>query len=254
MTGDGVNDAPALKQAEVGIAVSSATDVAKAAASLVLTTPGLLDILAAIETSRRVYQRMHTYTLNKIIKTIQVSVFLTLSFFLTKHFVVTPTLIVLLLFANDFLTMSLAADNTVASPTPDRWRVKPLVRAALAVAAVLLLEAFLVLWLMLVVFHQSLAQVQTLVFLMLVFSGQTTIYVIRTPGFCWSSRPGATLLIASLGDLLVVSGLAIFGILMAPVFPQLVGLTLALALAFLLVLDQGKHLVPRYRARLEHAR
>lgn len=249
MTGDGVNDAPALKQAEVGIAVSSATDVAKAAASIVLTTPGLLDILAAIETSRRVYQRMHTYTLNKIIKTIQVTGFLTLSFFLTRHFVATPALIVLLLFANDFVTMSLAADNVTPSPTPERWQVGHLVRSALALAAVLLLEAFLVLWLMSSVFHQELIQVQTLVFLMLVFSGQTTIYVVRTPGFFWSSRPGTTLLVASLGDLLVVSGLAAFGILMAPVSPLLIGITLVLALAFMVLLDQGKRLAPVGHAR-----
>ena len=217
MTGDGVNDAPALKQAEVGIAVSSATDVAKAAASIVLTAPGLLDILAAVETSRRVYQRMHTYTLNKIIKTIQVAGFLTLSFFITHHFVITPTLIVLLLFANDFVTMSIAADHAMPNPTPDRWQVGQLVISALALATVLLVESFLVLWLMLGVFHQSLAEIQTLVFLMLVFSGQTTVYVVRERGHFWLSLPGRTLLIASLCDLLVVSGLATLGILMTPV-------------------------------------
>jgi H+-transporting ATPase len=254
MTGDGVNDAPALKQAEVGIAVSSATDVAKAAAGIVLTTPGLLDILAAVETSRRVYQRMHTYTLNKIIKTIQVAVFLTLSFFLTQHFVITPTLIVLLLFANDFVTMSIAADHATPSPSPDRWQVGPLVGSALALSAVLLVESLLVLWLMLGVFHQELPETQTLVFLMLVFSGQTTVYIVRERGRFWSSLPGRSLLIASLCDLLVVSGLAALGILMAPASLLLIGLTLALALVFMLLLDQVKLWVvrrpgPFWRAR-----
>ena len=254
MTGDGVNDAPALKQAEVGIAVSSATDVAKAAASIVLTTPGLLDILTAVETSRRVYQRMHTYTLNKIIKTIQVAVFLSLSFFLTHTFVITPTLIVLLLFANDFVTMSIAADHATPSPTPDRWQVGNLVGSALALAAVLLVESFLVLWLMLGVFHQSLSQTQTLVFLMLVFSGQSTVYVVRERNHFWASRPGRSLLVASMCDLLVVSGLAAFGILMTPVSPGLIGLTFALALAFLLLLDQVKLARLRRPGLLRHAR
>jgi H+-transporting ATPase len=240
MTGDGVNDAPALKQAEVGIAVSSATDVAKAAASIVLTTPGLLDILAAIETSRRVYKRMHTYTLNKIVKTIQVAVFLTLSFFITRQFVITPTLVVLLLFANDFVTMSIAADHATPNPTPDRWQVGQLVGSSLALAAVLLAESSLLLWLMLGVFQQTLAQTQTLVFLMLVFSGQATVYVVRESGHFWSSLPGKALLIASVCDLIVVSLLATLGILMTPVSPLLVGVTLALALAFMLLIDQGK--------------
>ena len=240
MTGDGVNDAPALKQAEVGIAVSSATDVARAAASMVLTSPGLLGILAAVETSRRVYQRMRTYTLNKIIKTLQVAGFLTLSFFLTHQFVITPTLIVLLLFANDFVTMSIAADHATPNPLPDRWQVRHLVSSALILAAVLLVESFLVLWLMLALFHESLAQTQTLVFLMLVFSGQSTVYVVRERGHIWSSLPGTTLLIASLCDLVVVSSLAALGILMTPVSPLLIGLTFALALVFMLLFDLVK--------------
>ena len=130
MTGDGVNDAPALKQAEVGIAVDSAVDVAKAAASMVLTEPGLVDVVAAVRVSRGVYQRMLTWTLNKIIKTMQVALFLTLAFFVTHDFVTTPFLIVLLLFANDFVTMALAVDRSRPSPLPDRWRVDALTLAA----------------------------------------------------------------------------------------------------------------------------
>jgi H+-transporting ATPase len=134
MTGDGVNDAPALKQAEVGIAVANATDVAKAAASLVLTRPGLSDVLAAVETGRCIYQRMLTYTLNKIVKTFQIALFLSLGLLLTGVFVTTPRLILLLLFANDFVTMSLAADRVTLSRKPDRWQMRPLVVTALVLA------------------------------------------------------------------------------------------------------------------------
>ncbi len=120
-----------------------------------------------------------------------------------------------------------------------------LVGSALMLATVLLVESFLVLWLMLGVFHQSLAEIQTLVFLMLVYSGQTTVYVVRERGRFWSSLPGTTLLVASLCDLIVVSGLATLGLLMTPVSPLLIGLIAALAFVFMLLLDQVKRWVVR---------
>jgi H+-transporting ATPase len=147
MTGDGVNDAPAMKQAEVGIAVANATDVAKAAASLVLANPGLGDIVAAVQTSRRIYQRMLTYTLNKIVKTIEIALLLSLGLLFTGTFVTTPVLIVLLLFTNDFVTMSLATDRVSFSRTPDRWRIRSLVLTALPLAILILALSFgLFLW------------------------------------------------------------------------------------------------------------
>jgi len=240
MTGDGVNDAPALKQAEVGIAVDSAVDVAKAAASMVLTEPGLVDTVAAVTVSRRIYQRMMTWTINKIIKTAQVAVFLTLAFVITRNFVTTPLLIVLLLLANDFVTMSLAVDHARPSPRPERWRVGALVSASLALAVVVLAESFLDLWLARGVFGLSWHQTQTLIFLMLVFSGQATVYVVRERAHFWRSRPVNWLLAATAADVVVVSGLAIGGILMTSLAVGYVAITLGIAVAFMFVMDPVK--------------
>ncbi|HET9092493.1 MAG TPA: HAD-IC family P-type ATPase, partial [Acidimicrobiales bacterium] len=236
MTGDGVNDAPALKRAEVGIAVSSATDVAKEAASLVLTGEGLSNVVAAVETGRRVYQRMLTYTLNKIAKTFQVSLFLGLGLLATGTFVTTPRLVLLLLFANDFVTMSLATDRVGFSPRPDRWRVPSLSLAALGVALPWLVVSFATYFVGRHALHLGLAETQTLVFVMLVATGQATVYLVRERGHLWSSRPSAWMLAATLTDLVLVTVLATRGILMAAVpvldvvvvFASLLAITVAL--------------------------
>jgi H+-transporting ATPase len=240
MTGDGVNDAPALKQAEVGIAVDNAVDVAKAAAGMVLTEPGLVDVVAAVRVSRGIYQRMLTWTLNKIIKTVQVAVFLTGAFFLTRQFVTTPFLIVLLLFANDFVTMSLAVDRSRPSPFPDRWNIRALTSAALLLAGVVVAESFLDLGLARHVFGLSLAQTQTLMFVMLVFTGQATVYVVRERERFWTSRPVKWLLLATTMDVLVITWFAAAGIFMTAVPLGLVALVGVIAVAFMFVMDPIK--------------
>ncbi len=233
MTGDGVNDAPALRRAEVGIAVASASDVAKAAASLVLTDPGLGNIVAGVEVSRRIHQRMLTYTLNKIIKTLQVSLFLGLGLIILGQFVITPTLVVLLLLANDFLTMSIATDRVRTPRRPQRWGVRPLVMSALALALPLVLMSFGVWGLGVHTFGLDLAGRQTLVFVWLVASGQATVYLVRQRGHFWHARPSRWLATSSAAGLLAVLLLAWQGWLMTPVpAPDLVAMLL-LALAYL---------------------
>ncbi|HVY94414.1 MAG TPA: plasma-membrane proton-efflux P-type ATPase [Bryobacteraceae bacterium] len=237
MTGDGVNDAPALRQAEVGIAVANATDVAKAAASIVLTNPGLTDVVAAIETSRRIYQRMLTYTLNKIIKTIEIAVFLSLGLVFTRTLVVTPVLIVLLLFTNDFLTMSIATDHVSFSQRPERWSIRTLMLTAAPLAGLLVLFSLAILFTGLRVLRLEPGQIPTLVFLTLVFGGQGTVYLVRERGHFWSSRPSAWMLCSSCADFAIVSALAMMGVLMPPVRGAIVLGLLISVLLYLAAVD-----------------
>ncbi|CAB4242481.1 membrane protein of unknown function [Methylacidimicrobium sp. AP8] len=194
MTGDGVNDAPALRQAEVGIAVSTACDVAREAASIALTNPGLMDIVAAVETSREIYERMLTCILNKIIKTIEVAVFLTIGLYSAGNFLLTPFLGVLLLLTNDFITMSLASDRVRIPVRCRRWPIRSVVMAAGIFAACLLALSYTIFWLGAHWLRLDTRHLQTLVFAWLAFSGQGMVYVVRerrrTPG----PRPGFWLL------------------------------------------------------------
>jgi H+-transporting ATPase len=246
MTGDGVNDAPALKQAEAGIAVSTAADVAKAAASIVLTDSGLSGVLRAVETGRRIYQRMLTYTLNKIIKTLEIGIFLSLGVMLTGTFVVTPLLVVLLLFTNDFVTMSIATDRVSFSAHPDRWDIRTLMLTAGALAGLVLILSFTVFFVGRGVLHLPLRQLQTLVFLMLVFTGQGNVYLVRERNRVWNSRPSRWLIIASAADVIVVSLMATKGILMAAIPWTLVISLFVVVVGFLVAIDGLKIRVFRH--------
>jgi H+-transporting ATPase len=250
MTGDGVNDAPALKQAEVGIAVANATDVAMASASLVLTNPGLTDTLAAVETSRRIYQRMLTYTLNKIIKTAEIALFLSLGVILTRSFIITPLLIVLLLFTNDFVTMSISTDRVSFSHSPDRWHIKTLMASGFALGTLILLLSMALFFFARDVLRFPLAQLQTLVFVILVFTGQGTIYMIRQRGHFWHSAPSPWMIVSSVIDVIVVGVLASRGLMMAPLPAKEIVAVLAICLAYLAVLDFFKASILR---RLKYA-
>ncbi len=241
MTGDGVNDAPALKQAEVGIAVANATDVAKASASMVLTHEGLTDIVEAIKTGRRIYQRMLTYTINKIIKTLQVVLFLTLSFFIVRFFVTTPFDVILLLFANDFVTMSIATDNVRYSQKPERLDAKKIVKASLILATLVVAESFFSLWLGLYL-GMPINEIHTFIFDMLVFTGQFTVYMVRERRSMWSSRPSNFLMISSIIDIIFISTISALGILVYPIPVQYVLLILGISFGFTVVFDHIKNI------------
>ncbi len=214
MTGDGVNDAPALRQAEVGIAVSSATDVAKAAASAVLTSEGLSNIVTLIEVGRRIYQRIVTWTLNKIIKTFEVAVFVALAFLLTGYFVVSALDIVLLLFTVDFVTISLSTDTVRWSNRPDRWDVASLVRVGVLLGTFTVLELFGLLYIGLSFLGLStnIGELQTFVFAALFFLGMFTVLIVRERGGFWASWPSRTLSFAVVLDMVAVGLLVTIGI------------------------------------------
>jgi H+-transporting ATPase len=246
MTGDGVNDAPALHQADLGVAVASATDVAKAAAGVVLTDPGLGGILAVVRDGREVHRRMLTYTLNKTLKTFEIVVFLTICLLVTGSFAISPTLIVLLLFANDFITLTIATDRVLPSPRPQRWQASRLLGAAIAFASLSLVFSLSIYAWAYTRGSLSAAQLQTLVFLLLVFTNQAGIYVLRTDGRMWRFAPGRWMALASTAAVVVVSAMASWGLLMAPLPTQLVLTLLAASVAFALVLDTLKAPAFRY--------
>ena len=205
MTGDGVNDAPALGQADVGVAVSSATDVAKASASLVLTKPGLGEILGAIKGSRNIYQRMQTWTTAMITRKAAIPPFLALALLVWGDFALTPLLVVLFMLLGDIATFALSKDNVVPSGQPDRWVVRSLVTTGLGFAALLFVASGAVFWVARYGFALSIAQTQTASYLWLVFAGgQTALYLARARGVFWAKPyPGKWLVWASVFDIAV---------------------------------------------------
>jgi H+-transporting ATPase len=245
MCGDGANDAPALRQAQMGIAVSTATDVAKSAAGMVLTEPGLAGIVAAVREGRTTFQRILSYTLNSITKkTVQV-LFLAIGLVMTGHAILSPLLMVIIMITGDFLGMSLTTDNVRPSPTPNAWRIGNLTIAGVTMGLGEL--AFCVSVLAFGVYRMKfgIQAIQTLAFVTIVFGNQATTYTNRERRHLWSSRPSSWLIVSSVADLLIASTLAIGGIAMKSLPALAVVGALAAAVAFAFLLDLVK--VPVFR-------
>ncbi len=240
MCGDGANDAPALRQAQMGIAVSTATDVAKSAAGIVLTKPGLTGIVAAVKEGRLTFQRILTYTMNSVTKKIVQVLFLAAGLAITGHAILTPMLMVILMVTGDFLTMSLTTDSVRPSPMPNVWQIGRLTAAAAVVGLCDLL--FCIAVFAFAKFHLSLAldALRTLALIALVFGGEASLYAIRERRRIWSSRPSRWVVLSSIGDVLIIAALATRGIAMSPLPLSLVAETLAAAAVFAFLLDFAK--------------
>jgi H+-transporting ATPase len=237
MRGDGANDAPALRQAQIGIAVSTATDVAKSAAGMVLTEPGLTGIVAAVKEGRVIFQRILTYTLNSITKKIVQVLFLAAGLIMTGHAILTPLLMVIVMITGDFLGMSLTTDHVRPSPTPNAWKIRNLTIAGVIMGLGELIFCTAVLAFGAYRMAFDIDTLRTLAFIVIVFGNQATTYTNRERRRLWSSRPSSCVIVSSVGDLVIASTLAISGIAMTALPTSMVVGTLAAAMAFAVILD-----------------
>jgi len=243
MTGDGVNDAPALRQAELGIAVSGATDIAKRSAGVVLLAPGLRGIVDVIDISRRVFQRALTWILNKIAKVIQFTLLLPLGLLWLHYDVLSLMGMTLLIFANDFATMSLSTDNASPSLSPRKWRIQSLFVSSLVVGIALLVEAILAIYIGLRVFNLNMKQMQTFTLLNMVYISQFRVLILRERNYFWRSKPGKMLITSIVGVIIAYTLLGITGLVIEPVSVNAVLFSLAYSTIFTLSIDPIKVLM-----------
>ena len=243
MTGDGVNDAPALKQAEMGIAVSNSTDVAKASASVVLTQPGVSVIVDAVKRSRETYQRMLTWVINKVTKVVQLVGLLMVGFFMIDKMVLSLLGMSLLVFALDFVTMSLATDNVKHTVAPNSWNVRDITLASLVVGGFFVLGGVVTLLWGRDYLHLNFPQLQTFMLLMLVFTSQFRVISVRERKFFWGSLPGKALTVATIGGVAVFVLLGIYGVIIPVITVGEVFAVLVFSVIFTFAMD-----IPKYYA------
>ena len=245
MTGDGVNDAPALKKADCGIAVSGATDAARAAASIVLLTPGLSVIIDAIQESRKIFQRMNSYAIYRIAETLRVLLFMTLAILVFNFYPLTAVMIVILALLNDGAILSIAYDHVVYKDKPEAWNMRMVLGVATVLGITGVVSAFGLFYLGERVFQLDRSHIQTLMYLKLSVAGHLTIFLTRTRGPFWSHRPAPILWIAVLGTQIVATLLAVYGVFMTPLGWRWALVVWGYALVWFFVNDQAKLLAYR---------
>ena len=245
MTGDGVNDAPALKKADCGIAVSGAQDAARAAASIVLLASGLSVIIDAMKESRRIFQRMNSYAIYRIAETLRVLFFMTLAILVFNFYPVTAVMIVMLALLNDGAILSIAYDNVHYKDKPEAWNMRLVLAISTVLGVIGVVAAFGLFYLGERVFHLDRAHIQTLMYLKLSVAGHLTIFLTRTRGPFWSIRPARVLWMAVLGTQTIATLIAVYGFFMTPLGWGWAGFVWAYALAWALVNDRVKLLAYR---------
>jgi H+-transporting ATPase len=246
MTGDGVNDAPALKQAEVGIAVANATDVAKSAADIILTKNGIEVIIDAIKESRRIFKRMEVYTMIKIIKVFEIIGFVALMFFAFHTFAITPFLLILLMFTNDIVTVSIATDNVEYSQKPNKWSVKPLMITSAVIGGFLIIEAFVMWFINSLFLNLSITAFQTIIFLLFDVDDKLVLFNIRTAKDFWKVKPSIYIVLTSFIGITAGLIMSYYGILVPKIPLIAIIYVFIVSILFFLAIDVIKKPVLKY--------